>query len=103
MNPKLLDMLQKLKETGSAPKRTAQQLVEMGIPGTEVDSTPSFALDRKPAIEPTAQPEDPTKLKESIRMLQLNKAIEQGDSDEVLRLRKMYRDEISKLNGLFDK
>lgn len=98
MNPKLLEYLNQLGAVGSVPKQSPQQMAELGMPSPDVDSTPS--KEQLPHMSVDGFSDTPPSVEQKLRMRKMLEATNSGDAEEVLTLRKQYRDEMDKLNSL---
>lgn len=95
MNPKMLEYL---KNLGSAPKPSPEQMAEMGQPLAEIDTTPS--QEQLPRMSVDGFADTPASVEQKLRIRRMLEATNAGDTEEVLALRKQYRDEMDKLNSL---
>ena len=101
MNPKLLEYLSKVNKVGSVPSPTAQQMAELGTPLPEVDTTPS--VEKLPRGQVDGFSDTPPSVEQKMRIRRMLEATNSGDTEEVLSLRKQYRDEMDRLNSLVNR
>ena len=90
--------MRQLKNSGSAPKLSREQLEELGQSTLDVDSTPSVPV--LPTLADGEFVKTPESVMRDARMKWLLGANDRNDTDEVLRLRKLFKDELNNLGGI---
>ena len=101
MNLELIKYLSQLNNVGKAPKQSSQQLAELGMPEPDLDTTPS--QERLSIGSVDGFSDTPQDIKDKLRTRRMLEAANSNDTDEVLSLRKQYRDEMDKLNSLVNR